>query len=260
MRYINKGGGGGTAWDQFATTTGARFDNAPTDAKNSLRRTLARQQGYLCAFCQVPLSYEEETVGNVVPKTKIAHLTSQAAPAGSSLVEISRRERLEVDQHNLVLACMGTSSPKGHCDEKQKSRDVSIRFENANMMSASFQYPKNGRLTTSSAEYRAQIGDDKEEDDKASVLNLNNPTLCRARRRAVDDIAYALEMRGDYSLQNLQAKLALYTEADSVTGRRQAYCEWMAAFLRLKINRATQNPTSTSQTSLTHKSVNPRRR
>lgn len=261
MRYINKTGGGGQAWDQFAATTGARFDNAPSTAKNDLRLTLARQQGYLCAFCMARLTLEEDAAGNITKhKTKIAHLTSQAAPAGATEVERERRRRLAVDQRNLVLACEGKNKPYRHCDDIQEQRDVTINFENAGFMTANFQYHKNGLLVTPSATVREQIGAEREADDVASVLNLNNPVLCRLRREAVESVAYALSMRGDYDTETLTAKLEKYKQPHPETGCLEAYCECFVHFLTKKIERNKQQFARPASAPASRKDKNMRRR
>jgi uncharacterized protein (TIGR02646 family) len=241
MRYINKAGGGGTAWDQFAATKGARYENAPKEAKDSLRRTLARQQGYLCAFCMSRLEFEEDAEGNIKRhKTKIAHLTSQSASEDADAADCARRQVLEIDQHNLVLACMGQSSPFSHCDDKQGNDDVSIPFENEDFMRANFIFLKNGLLGSKNEEIQEQIGIEREADDWASILNLNNPVLCRRRREALESLASVLQMRGDYSHATLTAALSRYTQPNPETGRMQAYCEWLAHYLSKRLERSEQ--------------------
>ena len=127
-------------------------------------------------------------------------------------------------------------------------------------MRANFSFLKNGLVGSENKIIQQQIGAEREADDWASTLNLNNPVLCRRRREAIENLAYALQMRGDYSSATLTTALSKYTNPHPETGRMQAYCEWLAHYLRKRLERSQQKQGHSAQPLVGNQKKNIRRR
>lgn len=202
MRYIPKGNVKNVcpAWYTYVNGPRPRF-RGNARALWILRQALAKEQGYLCAFCMAPLVCNINDKGLAKPHdnemTKIAHLISQHPvqppkiprnPSAPVFTQI-QRNRLAVKYKNVVLACKGMSPSNRykHCDLHQLSDDVTIPLFHRGKM-RQIRFLANGVIEIDDPTIQVQIGKPTSADDSTSVLNLNNPHLCAERERVWNDV------------------------------------------------------------------------
>ncbi len=181
MRYIQKGNEPQELRDH-RNTLGSRYA-----ASLALRVALAREQGFLCAFCMRRLDFDPAK--NEQHTTKIAHLSARSWKEGTP-ADQARRRLLEQNYHNMVLACNGFSGTVAHCDEYQGNRDITLPlFDRAEM--ARIQFSSSGRISHPNRDYDKQINnEDKEyvaemaaQGQRPGFLNLNADALVARRRQ-----------------------------------------------------------------------------
>lgn len=247
MRYIAKKGPKTAClkWYNYTKTGNATF-NGNAQAKWQMRQALAKEQGFLCAFCMGQLNCNINSRGLAKPHgdsmTKIAHLISQHPvvspnivrnPSAPTLTQI-QRNRLAVSYKNLVLACQGqgASYRYKHCDLHQKSDDVTVDLFHRGKMRA-VRFLANGVIEAPDISVQKQIGAPTSANDPSSVLNLNNPHLCSLRADLWDAIVYFVDSTNQSPSQLLRQWQA--EAKNSPPARLKAYYEIGIYYLELRI-------------------------
>ncbi|MDT4763155.1 hypothetical protein [Sphaerochaeta sp. PS] len=130
--------------------------------KDSLRRQLAEEQGYLCAYCLQRISADPLN-------TKIEHAIAQTL-----------QPLKQLDYDNLLLCCKGNegqSENHQHCDTKKKDMEIKYNPATYPNIEDTIKYKRDGTIRSDDQEWNQQLND---------VLNLNEPRL-RVNRKAADN-------------------------------------------------------------------------
>ena len=209
MRYIKKGREP-HAWTEHCTTPGVTYEAIP-----ELRLALAKEQGYICAFCmrRVHVGNDgKQVVGK--PVTRIAHLHAQA-----------NDDSKQLEYRNLVLACAGkdTQTEETCCDLHQESENVTIPLFNAEQM-LQVRISGDGRLLFNEKKHQHEID---------SVLNLNCNKLLRNRKNVIDGTIATLG-KTKWTSQQLRQKIDKLSSIDG-EGKLKEYCEVPITYLRKKL-------------------------
>lgn len=211
MRRISKAGEP-AALQAYRRTVGEpapTFDDMPAEVKEALRDALLREQGWLCCYCM-------RRVGE--GDCRIEHRASQADHTGQQL-----------DYRNLFAACSGDLGGERHCDVSKGSRAISV--DPLTVVAEWFRYGDKGTVTSTRPEVAADI----------VVLNLNAGPLCWERRAALQrflsGVAGSTRAGQTWTKKRLVAAAARVGEPGG-DGRREAFCEVIASWLRRRIERA----------------------
>ena len=130
--------------------------------KGSLRRQLAEEQGYLCAYCLQRISADPLD-------TKIEHVIAQTL-----------QPLKQLDYDNLLLCCKGNegqSENHHHCDTKKKDMEIKYNPASYPNIEDTIRYKRNGTIISDDQEWDQQLND---------VLNLNETRL-RENRKAAEN-------------------------------------------------------------------------
>lgn len=128
--------------------------------KDILRRQLAEEQGYICAYCMQRISIQSN-------ETKIEHVMPQ-----------TKFPLKQLDYSNLLLCCNGndkSSKKYQHCDTKKGSRLIKFDPVSHHCIEETINYDHNGKIYSKDKEWDRDLNE---------VLNLNETRL-RENRRAV---------------------------------------------------------------------------
>jgi len=129
--------------------------------KDELRRALAEEQGYLCAYCMQRLNPENGD-------TKIEHFHPQKEFPTEQL-----------DYTNLLLCCNGNEGDRfanQHCDTKKKNAEIKHNPASFPSIEQTFCYERDGRIVSDDEDWNIQIN---------KVLNLNFIRLKNNRKEAM---------------------------------------------------------------------------
>jgi hypothetical protein len=247
MRYIAKKGPKTACpkWYTYTKSGNAKF-RGNAQAKWQMRQALAREQGFLCAFCMGQLDCNINSKGLAKPHgesmTKIAHLISQHPVIPPNTIRNSfapiftqiQRDRLAVSYKNLVLACQGkgTTYRYKHCDLHQRSDDVTIDLFNRGKM-REIRFLANGVIEVPDVAIQKQIGTPTSANDLDSVLNLNNPHLCSVRASVWDAVVDFVDNTSHSPIQLLRQWQA--EAQNSPPARLRAYYEIGIYYLELHV-------------------------
>lgn len=137
----------------------ARYENMPQWARNDLKQSLLREQGFLCAYCMSRISEAS---------MKVEHVMSRSEHPESAL-----------SHANMLACCNGGESGPGHerhCDTSKGGRSLSwspARPEDR--VQEDIWYDSDGGMHSRNAVI---------DGDAERILNLNSPRL-RGNRKAV---------------------------------------------------------------------------
>lgn len=229
MRYIQKGVEPRELRDRRnpAITPGTSYEALP-----ALRLALAREQGYLCAFCMRRLTIGPPIEGR--PTTKIAHLIARNWTEGPQ-ADQERREALSQDYHNMVLACNGFSGIVTHCDEYQGNRDITIPLFNRAEM-ARVQFSTSGRISHPNRDFDKQLNERDADYETEMVghnkrpgfLNLNAEALITRRRQRWVSLGKILNKVHRFNRNGLLEQRVVYSGINSEK-RLQEDCQYIIA-------------------------------
>lgn len=222
------------AWVRYRHTPGVSY--TPSD---DVRRALAEEQGYICAFCTRHLALDGKKINKRSP-TKIAHLEVRNPPPPLTAAEVEYRHQRGLAYDNMVLTCDGYSSGDIiHCDVQQDDQDVTLPLFNQQLM-ATFAFTPDGGIRHDNPVYQAQLGDS---DQRPGVLNLNATTIKKQRKqelaRALAQIATrSRRAAGTWRRSDIQSELNgwLARQADD---QYLAHRQFVIYHLTKKLRRAT---------------------
>lgn len=203
---------------EYRGIPGATYSSLEQDAKESLRKALAAEQGYLCAYCMARITPTESGM-------KIEHQEPQS-------VDPSR----QLDYQNLLGVClggMGLPREEQHCDtSKADQRIWSHPAVPERNPEPHLRYLADGRLESI----------DPRVDHDLRVLNLNEPRrLVPNRRAALDAFAqWFIEKNrsnpGSWKRETVERFLQELRTPDA-SGRLQPWLGGAEFFLRKKLQR-----------------------
>ena len=199
-------------------TPGATY--APLE---TVRIALAKEQGYLCAFCMRELDLDAYDKHGQ-RQTKIAHLLARH-PKNATAAQQEERRLLGMSYRNMVLACDGgQSSDTVHCDAQQANSDVTIPlFDQIEMARVTF----GSRGQVHHPRFQDQIGHDA---TRPGLLNLNAPSLMARRYNRWYTIASDLNKKGLWKPGELQKQLEMWDGRDK-NGHLREDCQCVVYFL-----------------------------
>lgn len=149
----------------YSQTSGATFDDMPSQVKSDLRESLLKEQGYICAYCTIKLE-------NKSSKTKIEHYISRKTDIN-----------LQLNYSNLFIVCLGNEgcgrgSEYHTCDTKKGSIDLRIDPKIDSHI-ATISYKSNGEIYSTNSNYDYDLN---------NILNLNHErgTLISNRKVILD--------------------------------------------------------------------------
>lgn len=197
-----------------------KFDTAPANVKDDLRKKLLEEQGYICCYCMSRIDY---------PYSKIEHFQPR------SLVRIK-----QLDYSNLFIACCGKNVDKAlfydcktpkqkylekdlYCDTKKGNK----KLNHINLLSnveKDIEYKKDGTILVSNKYINEELDE---------VLNLNYMTLKVNREDAFNQVTCELE-KSAFSIPSLKLNLKKYQDKNS-NGKYRPYCEMIVYFLNKKL-------------------------
>lgn len=229
MRYISKGREPAQLLAQ-RKTPGATYS-----AFDDLRESLAREQGFICAFCMRKLDLSVKKGKEGRPTTIIAHLLSRHPEDAHSPAEKEKRRILGMTYRNLVLACDGHSGDIVHCDQQQGNADITIPLFDRTVMSK-ITFSSGGQVLHPI--YQEQIGQNNEE---PGLLNLNASVLIDRRRERWLAVATLLRQQNRWTEGELEKELESWSKKDS-KGLLKEDCQCVSFFLEQKLRIIRQQP------------------
>jgi uncharacterized protein (TIGR02646 family) len=215
MRVIRKGRPPKALTEHRAQPVGAGYDNLP---KQALWEALAKEQGYLCAYC----------MGRIEPHNdhmKIDHRMARNPKSGSG-------KATTLVYRNFLGVCKGgegLARQEQHCDTYKGNRPLRIDPTDAKSgWERSIRYSASGAIASSSPPI---------DEDMNAVLNLNVDALKEARRSAVQAALEAMDWQnpGQWSEAAIRRAIARWEAPDE--GRLAPYCEAILYFLRKRLAR-----------------------
>lgn len=220
MRHIAKGKEP-RVLTQYRLQPHASYDQF--DGKDELSGALAREQGYLCAYCMQRI--EPDTA-----HMKIEHWKAQ-----------STHRDLELNWRNMLGVCMGREGQprkRQHCDSFRRNLELVID---------PLDHPERYLSYTIHGEIRADQRPDIQHDIDKN-LNLNVETLMRSRRQAWDAVYDGLKRLGNEAFMPaaLQRKITDLAAKDR-EGKYIPFCEVMIYLLKKKKRRQVPGQASRSR-------------
>lgn len=187
----------------------ARYDD-PFKGKHELNGALAREQGYLCAYCMQRIEPDPAHM-------KIEHWKAQ-----------SKHPHLQLDWNNMLGVCKGREGQRlelQHCDSFRGDRELVIN---------PLHHPERYLSYTSAGEIRADQRPDFQHDIDNN-LNLNVATLKRSRLQAWYAVYDGLKRLGNaaFTPAALQRKITGLNQKDK-EGKYVPFCQVMIYFLEKK--------------------------
>ena len=187
----------------------AYFDGAP---KESLRLALAKEQGYLCAYCMRRIKATHNGM-------KIEHFRAQ-----------DTHPELALSYRNMLGVCNGGEGQERnlqHCDSHKGNRAITI--DPLDKPERFIRYLNDGSIISDNDSIWADLD---------TTLNLNITTLRRDRKAAWDGVYGALKRLGDDGFREgtLRRKIAKLREKSS-DGMYSEYCGMVLYFLAKKLRK-----------------------
>jgi len=188
----------------------ANYDNYPE--KDDLRKSLLKEQGYICCYCMSRIKLDEMKIEHWQPQTKY----------------ISR----QLDYKNLLGACMGNQGARPqnqHCDTRKGDSEITINpIEGDKNCENLIKYRPDGKIYSDDL----SINNDLNE-----TLNLNLVFLKKNRKDALDIVIRKLDEKFS---NKTWAKITVQKELDKLNtkdenGFYDVYCQFIVSYLKSKL-------------------------
>ena len=154
--------------------------------KNTVRESLMKEQGHLCAYCMCEIP-DGRVAGTKIPGVTLEHYIARNNRSSSTVTGTG----LGVDYNNLLAVCSGGRVPRGTyndneltCDASRGNKPLSVDPLDESTL-ATIYYKQNGEIAAK---------DSTIEDDLVNTLNLN----CAKYSDLPDRRKKALEPIEDY--------------------------------------------------------------
>ncbi len=221
MKAIIKGKEPGSL-TKYRSNPGATYDGGNfTQTKSAIRKSLLKEQGYLCAYCMKRVVDNELT-------TKVEHWQCQAS-----------HPQRQLDYKNMLAVCSGktvisTNPPKSktHCDTFKGHDDIKFNPSEATHHSQmKIYYGVDGHVFSKNSEFQEDI-------DKK--LNLNLTRLKGNRKAVVDSVfSYLSGYQGSCTEGSVRDKLKKWENLDS-KGHLTEFCDVAVYFLNKKLKQISK--------------------
>jgi uncharacterized protein (TIGR02646 family) len=214
--------------EYLAEPIATSYEDAP---KQKIREELAKEQGYLCAYCMARIRDNE-------PSMKIDHLSPQkprsdAEPGGKALALYYR---------NMLGVCKGgegRAHQEQHCDTHKGNTPISIDPTDAfSGWEKSLRYEV-GRTAEHQPLYVISSSHAAYNKDLTETLNLNVRALAGARYQAIQGAIEGIRLKNPdaWTKAELERAIKRFGERDS-QGRYTPFCEAIIFYLRKRLARA----------------------
>ena len=149
------------------------FDNLSTEAKEELKESLLKEQGYICAYCMKKINENAMS---------IEHFLSKSRYNGT----IENHKDFSLDYKNLLAVCENHNI---HCDKfrsncTEKLGNKTVQKEFLHLPNPKEFHKHNIRFDYSKNNFRISCNDKNIEQDIETLLNLNCQTLTINRENA----------------------------------------------------------------------------
>ncbi|OYQ65434.1 TIGR02646 family protein [Pseudanabaena sp. SR411] len=188
----------------------ANYDNYPD--KDDLRKSLLKEQGYICCYCMSRIKSDEMKIEHWQPQTKY---TSR-----------------QLDYRNLLGACMGNQGARPqnqHCDTRKGDSEITINpIEGDKNCENLIKYRPDGKIYSDDVSINHDLNE---------TLNLNLDFLKKNR----SDALFLVIRKLDEKFSNKTwAKITVQREIDKLNtkdenGFYDAYCQFIASYLKSKL-------------------------
>lgn len=198
MRKINKLGEP-DSWRIYRETPGVVYS-----ATEDLRKSLLKEQGYICAYCMSPIK---------IKGSRVEHLKCR-----------ERYPELALSYNNMVLCCPGCINGEEHCDRLKKALDLSFSPLDS-LVERSISYEtKSGKIKSSNGTWN---------DEMNTVLNLNNAMLQLNRSEVIEGLVAALSQL-KWKRAKIKSKISEYESFDA-DGKLKPYCGVVIWYLKKRL-------------------------
>jgi hypothetical protein len=168
-------------------------------SREILRPALAKEQGYICVYCEKELTENKETpalksdlvIEHFRPESIYQGRVNTAEEAKFLCDDLEKyRDDLTLDYNNLFLSCNGHSGGKEHCDASKKNWDF-CQLTNPSTWKTTEErkiiFTKNGFISSQDENIKIELEGKRDEKEKGILphyLNLNEQKLVELRKRA----------------------------------------------------------------------------
>lgn len=217
MRVIRKGRPPKGLTEYRAEPVGTSYGNL---RKEEVREALAKEQGYLCAYCMGRIAPDKDHM-------KIDHREAQKSEGGGG-------KAIALVYKNMLGVCKGgegLARKHQHCDTYKKNRPLKIDPTDAQSgWERTVRYGAGGNIASSLPALETDLNE---------ILNLNVDSLKEARRSAVQGALSVIgrESPGEWSEAVVRRAIARFEEPDA-GGRLSVFCEAVLYFLRKRLAHA----------------------
>jgi uncharacterized protein (TIGR02646 family) len=188
----------------------ANYDNYPD--KDDLRKSLLKEQGYICCYCMSRIKSDEMKIEHWQPQTKY---TSR-----------------QLDYRNLLGACMGNQGARPqnqHCDTRKGDSEITINpIEGDKNCENLIKYRPDGKIYSDDVSINHDLNE---------TLNLNLDFLKKNR----SDALFIVIRKLDEKFSNKTwAKITVQKEIDKLNtkdenGFYDVYCQFVVSYLKSKL-------------------------
>jgi len=215
MRHINKGKEPRELTRYRSSDRNVTYEDFRD--KDVLSSALAKEQGYLCAYCMQRIEPDAAHM-------KIEHWKAQ-----------STHRELQLIWRNMLGVCKGGEGrPRKtqHCDSARGNRELAITP--LDHPDQHLRYTKDGEILANRPDFQLDID---------TKLNLNVEMLKRSRREVLESVREGLKRTGDSAFTEaaLQRQIRRLKQKDG-DGKYVPFCQVMIFFLEKKL-RAVQEQT-----------------
>jgi len=195
-------------WKAFRETPGAKYK-----ANKSLRQSLYKEQGGICAYCMQRL---DDNLSKRNTHNRIEHIKSEAG-----------YPQLQLVYSNMIMCCNGLTLENKHCDLAKENKEISFSpLDNGFIESLSYR-TSDGTIISSNAIWNEEIN---------KVLNLNAAPLKSNRKKTLKGIINCLTRRHEkWRMRDLKREIDNWSNKDA-DGLYYPYCGMVIWFLNKKLN------------------------
>jgi len=188
----------------------ANYENYPN--KDDLRKSLLKEQGYICCYCMSRIKSDEMKIEHWQPQTKY---TSR-----------------QLDYRNLLGACMGNQGARPqnqHCDTRKADSEIIINpIEGDKNCENLIKYRPDGKIYSDDVSVNCDLNE---------TLNLNLGFLKKNRKDALDVVVRKLDEKFS---NKTWAKITVQKEIDKLNAKDEngfydVYCQFIVSYLKSKL-------------------------
>lgn len=195
--------------------------------KDDLRKSLLKEQKYLCCYCMQKISIDKMKIEHFIPRT-----------------DENKGIELQLVYSNLLAACLGNEGQAKHlqhCDTRKANEKIII---NPALLSCEsiIKFKSTGEIYSDDLEINNELGvvEKPGKGDLGGKLNLNYVVLIKNRKKTLDS---ALKKFIEKHPKGTWSKAVLQREIDKWENTNleeyEPYCQIVIFHLKNKLNRAS---------------------